>query len=46
MKNSNEEEKESIEFNDIDTDERINIDVLKFDLDFPDPFEYSIGFIA
>lgn len=33
-----EEEKESgIDFNDLETDERINIDIFKFDMAFPDP---------
>jgi hypothetical protein len=41
-----EEEKEALEFNDLETDERINIDIFKFEMAFPDPFTHCIGFIA
>lgn len=44
---STEEEKDgAFEFNDLETDERINIDIFQFDMAFPDPLEYCIGFIA
>jgi hypothetical protein len=34
------------EFNDLETDERINIDIFQFDMCFPDPKEYCLGFIV
>jgi len=41
-----EEEKDAFEFNDLETDERINIDIYQFDNSFPDPKEYCLGFIV
>ena len=32
-----EEDKDAFEFNDLETDERLNIDICKFDMAFPDP---------
>ncbi|CDW78183.1 UNKNOWN [Stylonychia lemnae] len=43
---STEEEKDGFEFNDLETDERINIDIFQFDNTFPDPKEYCLGFIV
>ncbi len=40
-----EEEKDGFEFNDLETDERINIDIFKFEMAFPDPMSHCIGFI-
>ena len=39
-------EDDNFDFNDIDTDERINGDIIKFDSQFPDPDKYCIGFIV
>ena len=46
MKHSMEEEKDGFEFDDLETDERINIDIYKFDMAFPDPQNYCIGFVV
>ncbi len=44
---STEDEKDnSFEFNDLETDERINMDVFQFDMAFPDPLHFCIGFMA
>ena len=43
---STEDEKEAFEFNDLETDERINIDIFQFDMSFPDPKEYCLGFLV
>lgn len=40
-----EEEKDVFEFNDLETDERINIDIFRFEMAFPDPTKHCIGFI-
>ena len=40
------DERDTVEFNDLETDERINIDIFKFDMAFPDPLNYCIGFIS
>jgi len=40
------EEDDAFEFNDLDTDERVNSDILQFDINFPDPSDYCIGFIV
>ena len=37
---------DDFEFNGMDTDERINVDVTMFNIAFPDPLLYCIGFIA
>jgi hypothetical protein len=37
MRLSTEDEKDAFEFNDLETDERINIDIFQFDMSFPDP---------
>jgi hypothetical protein len=41
-----EEEKDALEFNDLETDERINIDIFQFEMAFPDPKEHCIGFLV
>lgn len=41
-----EEEKDGFEFNDLETDERINMDVFQLDMAFPDPKEYCLGFLV
>eukprot|EP00347_Sterkiella_histriomuscorum_P022599 403337876 len=41
-----EDEKDAFEFNDLETDERINIDIFQFDMSFPDPKDYCLGFIV
>ena len=46
MRLSTEDEKEAFEFNDLETDERINIDIFQFDMAFPDPKEYCLGFLV
>ena len=46
MRLSTEEEKDAFEFNDLETDERINIDIFQFDMTFPDPKEYCLGFLV
>ena len=40
------DEKDALEFNDLETDERINIDIVHFDMCFPDPKDYCIGFLV
>ena len=42
---STEDDKDAFEFNDLETDERINIDIFKFEMIFPDPLTHSIGFL-
>jgi hypothetical protein len=34
---------EDFEFNNLETDERVNMEIVKFDLSFPDPLFYCIG---
>ena len=46
MRLSTEDEKDAFEFNDLETDERINIDIFQFDSTFPDPKEYCLGFLV
>ena len=36
-------EDEDFEFNNMETDERINMEIVKFDMNFPDPLQYCIG---
>ena len=38
-------EDDDSDFNDLETDERINIDIVRFDNNFPDPQCYCIGFM-
>lgn len=47
MSQMTEDEKDNaFEFNDLETDERINIDVCQFEMAFPDPLYHCIGFFA
>lgn len=39
-------EDEDSDFNDLETDERINLDIVKLDNSFPDPIHYCIGFLT
>jgi hypothetical protein len=41
---SREEETDGFEFNDLDTDERVNSEIIQFDYSFPDPLNYCIGY--
>jgi hypothetical protein len=40
------DDEEAFDFNDLETDERINIDIVKFDQTFPDPQTHCIGFFT
>ena len=44
--NTEEDKDNGFEFNDLETDERINIDIFQFDMAFPDPLYFCIGFIT
>lgn len=35
---------DAFDFNEFDTDERINSEIIQFDLSFPDPLFYCLGF--
>ncbi len=37
---------DNADFNDLETDERFNNDIIQFDFNFPDPMHYSIGFMG
>ncbi len=39
-------DEEDADFDDLETDERYNNDILQFDINFPDPLQYSIGFVG
>lgn len=39
-------EEDDSDFNDLETDERINIDIVRFDNSFPDPSLHCLGFLT
>jgi hypothetical protein len=43
---SREEETDGFEFNDLDTDERVNSEIIQFDYSFPDPLNYCLGYYS
>jgi hypothetical protein len=40
------EDEEAFDFNDLETDERVNIDIVTFAKGFPDPQSYCLGFFT